>query len=91
MRAFFCATLLESRPDRYLVLNGRLVHVSEFFENLHGHRLQLLGSQVLPLNGALAWRRWIAIRVDLTNALHESLPKLCHRCLRHTLVPCGQL
>ena len=28
-----CATLLESRLDRHLVLNGRLVHVSEFFEN----------------------------------------------------------
>ena len=45
------ATLLERRLDRHLVLNGRLVHVSEFFENLRGHRLQLPGSQVLPLMG----------------------------------------
>ena len=69
MRASFA--LLESRLDRYLVLNGRLVHVSEFFEILRGHRLQLLGSQVLSVDGALAWRRWIVFRADLTSALHD--------------------
>ena len=78
-RQSLCATLLESRLDPHLVLNGRLVHAFEFFENLRGQRLQLLGSQVLPLDGALAWRRWIALRADLTSALHERLPKLRQR------------
>ena len=80
-----CVTLLESRLDRYLVLNVRLVHVSEFFENLRGHQLQLFGSQVLSLDGALAWRRRFALRLDLTSALHESLPKLRQRRPRHTV------
>ena len=71
------------------MLNGRLVHVSEFFEILRGHRLQLLGSQVLSVDGALAWRRWIVFRADLTSALHEILPKVRQRRPRHTHVSCG--
>ena len=82
--------LVQSCLHRHLVLDRRLVYVAEFLENFRGHRLQLLGTQALLLDGALARCARVSPSVDLASALHESLPKLRQRRPRHTLVvSCG--